>query len=306
MERVRAEVARVDAEAEELRSRRAMLDELDDALVEAASESWQRVAAVEESSVGELRESVERIRALLEQADADGEAVRSRRGTVEELVEAFVERTREAGQRVGEVEEASVGELRAAAEQVRALMAQADADGEAVRARVGMVEQLVDGLVERTRDAGQRVGEVEESSVGELRESVERVRAELARIAAETGELRSRREQIQELDEQLVDALVEAASESWQRVAAVEERSVGELQGASERIAALSCEPKPTATTCSCAVRSSGNWSTRSPHVLVTSANAWPKSSSSRSRSCGERRRGSVSTPRTPTPRTTS
>ena len=93
VERVRAEVARVDAEAEELRSRRAMLDELDDALVEAASESWQRVAAVEESSVGELHAAAERVRALLEQADADGEAVHSRRGTVEELVEG----TRRAG-----------------------------------------------------------------------------------------------------------------------------------------------------------------------------------------------------------------
>ena len=238
VERVRAEVARVDAEAEELRSRRVMLDELDDALVEAASESWQRVAAVEESSVGEVRESVERIRVRVEQADADGEAVHSRRGTVEELVEGFVERTREAGQRVGEVEEASVGALQAATEQVRALMAQADADGETVRARLGMVEELVDGLVERTRDAGQRVGEVEESSVGALQASVERVRTELARIDAETRELRSRREQIQALDEQLVDALVEAASESWQRVAVVEERSVGELQGATERVAA--------------------------------------------------------------------
>ena len=94
VERVRAEVARVDAEAEELRSRRAMLDELDDALVEAASESWQRVAAVEESSVGEVRQSVERVRVLLEQAELDGEAVRSRRGTVEELVEGFVEHAR--------------------------------------------------------------------------------------------------------------------------------------------------------------------------------------------------------------------
>ena len=93
VERVRAEVARVDAEAEELRSCRVMLDELDDALVEAASESWQRVAAVEESSVGEVRESVERIRARLEQAELDGDAVHSRRGTVEELVEGFVERT---------------------------------------------------------------------------------------------------------------------------------------------------------------------------------------------------------------------
>ena len=239
VERVRAEVARVDAEAEELRSRRVMLDELDDALVEAASESWQRVAAVEASSVGEVRESVERIRARLEQADADGEAVHSRRGTVEELVEGFVERTREAGQRVGEVEEASVGALQAATEQVRALMAQADADGETVRARLGMVEELLDGLVERTRDAGQRVGEVEESSVGALQASVEQVRTELARIDAETRELRSRREQIQALDEQLVDALVEAASESWQRVAVAEERSVGELQGATERVAAF-------------------------------------------------------------------
>ena len=238
VERVRAEVARVDAEAEELRSRRVMLDELDDALVEAASESWQRVAAVEASSVGEVRESVERIRARLEQAELDGDAVHSRRGTVEELVEGFVERTREAGQRLGEVEEASVGALQAATEQVRALMAQADADGETVRTRLGMVEELLDGLVERTRDAGQRVGEVEESSVGALQASVEQVRTELARIDAETRELRSRREQIQALDEQLVDALVEAASESWQRVAVVEERSVGELQGATERVAA--------------------------------------------------------------------
>ena len=93
VQRVRATV---DAEAEELRSRRVMLDELDDALVEAASESWQRVAAVEASSVGEVRESVERIRALLEQAELDGDAVHSRRGTVEELVEGFVERTRDA------------------------------------------------------------------------------------------------------------------------------------------------------------------------------------------------------------------
>ena len=182
--------------------------------------------------------SVERVRVLLEQADADGEAVHSRRGMVEELVEGLVERTREAGQRVGEVEEASVGALQAATEQVRALMAQADADGETVRARLGTVEELVDGLVERTREAGQRVVEVEESSVGALQASVERVRTELARIDAETRELRSRREQIQALDEQLVDALVEAASESWQRVAAVEERSVGELQGATERVAA--------------------------------------------------------------------
>ena len=236
--RVRAEVAKVDAESEDLRSRRAMLDELDDALVEAASESWQRVAALEERSVEELQGAAERVRALLEQADADGEAVRSRRGTVEELVDTFVERTNDAGQRVGDLEESSVGELRESVERVRLLMAEADADGEAVRARVGMVEQLVDGFVERTRDAGQRVGEVEESSVGELRESVERVRSEVATVDAETEDLRSRREQIQELDEQLVDALVEAASESWQRVAAVEERSVGELQGASERIAA--------------------------------------------------------------------
>ena len=66
---------RVDAEAEELRSRRVMLDELDDALVEAASESWQRVAAVEESSVGQLHAAAERVRVLLEQADADGEAL---------------------------------------------------------------------------------------------------------------------------------------------------------------------------------------------------------------------------------------
>ena len=139
---------------------------------------------------------------------------------------------------MGEVEEASVGALPAATEQVRALMAQADADGETVRARLGMVEELIDGLVERTRDAGQRVGEVEESSVGALQASVEQVRTELARIDAETRELRSRREQIQALDEQLVDALVEAASESWQRVAVVEERSVGELQGATERVAA--------------------------------------------------------------------
>ena len=182
--------------------------------------------------------SAERVRVLLEQADADGEAVHSRRGTVEELVEGLVERTREAGQRVVEVEEASVGALQAATEQVRALMAQADADGETVRARLGTVEELVDGLVERTREAGQRVVEVEESSVGALQASVERVRTELARIDAETRELRSRREQIQALDEQLVDALVEAASESWQRVAVVEERSVGELQGATERVAA--------------------------------------------------------------------
>jgi len=82
------------------------------------------------------------------------------------------------------------------------------------------------------------VGEVEDASVGELRASVARLRAELAAVDTETVELRSRREQIQELDEQLVDALVEATSASWQRVAAVEERSVGELQGATERIAA--------------------------------------------------------------------
>ncbi len=93
VERVRAEVARVDAEAEDLRSRRAMLDELDDALVEAASESWQRVAAVEARSVEELQGAAERARVLMAQADADGEAVQARVGMVEQLVDGFVERT---------------------------------------------------------------------------------------------------------------------------------------------------------------------------------------------------------------------
>src|SRR4029077_17467840 len=74
VERVRAEVARIDAEAEELRSRRSMLDELDDALIEAAREPGQRVATVEEHSVGELQGAAERVRGLLAQTDADAES----------------------------------------------------------------------------------------------------------------------------------------------------------------------------------------------------------------------------------------
>ena len=290
VERVRAEVARVDAEAEELRSRRVMLDELDDALVEAASESWQRVAAVEESSVEELQGAAERVRALMAQADADGEFVRARLGTVEQLVDGFVERTRDAGQRVGEVEESSVGELRETVQRVRATV---DAEAEELRSRRAMLDELDDALVEaaseswqrvaaveessvgqlhavgragpgppgagrrgrrggalapgngrgagrrcrraRRARSGQRVAQAEESSVGELRESVERVRAEVARVDAEAEELRSRRVMLDELD----DALVEAASESWQRVAAVEESSVGEVRESVERVRVL-------------------------------------------------------------------
>src|SRR5262249_25382072 len=162
----------------------------------------RRVAAVEEQSVGELLGAAERVRALVAQADADGEAVRACRGTAEGLGGSFVERARNAGQRGGGVEGSSGRELRASVERVRALVAEAEADGEAVRARLGMVEELVDGFVERTRNAGQRVGEVEDSSVDELRASVERLRAELATVDVETVELRSRREQIQELDQQ--------------------------------------------------------------------------------------------------------
>ena len=231
VERVPAEVARVDAEAEELRSRRVMLDELDDTLVEAASESWQRVAAVEESSVEELQGAVD-ASALTAQADADGEFVRARLGTVEQLVDGFVEH-RDAGQRVGEVEvvgrrvaetvqrvrvtvdaegkscgrvgrrwtswphalveavseswqrvaaveETSVGQLHAAAERVRVLLEQADADGEALHSRRGN-GRGAGRRCRRARDVGQRVAQAEESSVGELRESVERVRAEVGR-----------------------------------------------------------------------------------------------------------------------------
>ena len=392
VERVRS---RVDAEAEDLRSRRAMLDELDDALVEAASESWLRVAAVEERSVGELQGAAERVRVLLEQADADGEAVRSRRGTVEELVDAFVERTNDAGQRVGissnrrsvsctsrwgacgrrwrrstprprtlrsrramldelddalveaaseswlrvaAVEERSVGELQGAAERVRVLLEQADADGEAVRSRRGTVEELVDAFVERTNDAGQRVGEVEESSVGELRESVERVRLLMAEADADGEAVRAawewwsswstvsssgRATPVSVWGRSRNRRSVSCASRwsgcgpTWRRSrprprrcgrAGSRSRSSmsswstrwsrpragrgsgwrrsrsgrsGSCRARASGSLRASREPKPTATTCSRAVRSSGNWSTRSPHVLVNSANAWPKSSSS-------------------------
>src|SRR4029077_20531733 len=154
------------------------------------------------------QDAAERVRGLLAQTDADAESVRARSGMVDQLVDDLVERTRDAGQRVGEVEDAWVGELQGATERVRVLLEQAEAVGEAVRSRSGMVEELVDGFIERTRDAGQRVGEVEDSSVGELRESVERVRAEVARIDREADELRSRRVMLDALD----DALIEAAS----------------------------------------------------------------------------------------------
>jgi phage shock protein A len=181
------------------------------------------------------------------------------------------------------------------AERVRVLATQADADGEEVRTRVGMVEQLVDGFVERTRDAGQRVGDVEESSVGEVRESVERVRAEVARVDAEAEELRSRRAMLDELD----DALVEAASESWQRVAAVEESSVGELQGAAERIRALLEQADADAV----AARDRRTIGRRAP-PRADFANG----GRSRAAAIDElRRRGSISElPPRPTPRTTS
>ena len=235
VERVRAEVARVDAEAEELRSRRVMLDELDDALVEAASESWQRVAAVEASSVGEVRESVERVRALLAQADADGETVRSRRGTVEELVDGLVERTRVAGQRVAQAEESSVGELRESVERVRAEVARVDVEAEELRSRRVMLDELDDALVEAASESWQRVAAVEESSVGEVRESVERVRALLEQAELDGDAVHSRRGTVEEL----VEGLVERTREAGQRVGEVEEASVGALQAATEQVRAL-------------------------------------------------------------------
>ncbi len=230
--RMRADVAHADAETEEWQARRETVAQLVDGVVERTRVAGQRVAQAEESSVGELRESVERVRAEVARVDAEAEELRSRRVMLDELDDALVEAASESWQRVAAVEESSVEELQGAAERVRALTAQADADGEFVRARLGTVEQLVDGFVERTRDAGQRVGEVEESSVGELRETVQRVRAT---VDAEAEELRSRRAMLDELD----DALVEAVSESWQRVAAVEETSVGQLHAAAERVRVL-------------------------------------------------------------------
>jgi len=68
---------------------------------------------------------------------------------------------------------------------------------------------------------------------------MDRMRKDLARSGTDADELRTRREMIEQLDEELVNALVESAQAAWQRLAEAEERSVAELQGAAKRVTEL-------------------------------------------------------------------
>src|SRR5262249_39914856 len=101
--------------------------QLVDALVEAASESWQRVAEVEEQSVSEVQGATERIAACVARAEADGDDVQSRRETVGQLVDALTARARDFGQRMAEVEQQSIEELRRAAARIGEYAAHPDA-----------------------------------------------------------------------------------------------------------------------------------------------------------------------------------
>ena len=277
---MRADVAHADAETEEWQARRETVAQLVDGVVERTRVAGQRVAQAEESSVGELRESVERVRAEVARVDAEAEELRSRRVMLDELDDALVEAASESWQRVAAVEESSVEELQGAAERVRTLMAQADADGAFVRGRLGTVEQLVDGFVERTRDAGQRVGEVEESSVGELR-GRQRVRATVDAEAEELGRVGR--------CSTSWTTRVEAASESWQRVAAVEESSVGQLQPRPSGSGSSWSRPTRTARRCTRAGERSRSWSTVSSSGRAWPVSGWRRRRSRRSASCASR-----------------
>ena len=133
VERMRAELAQAATDVEELRARREMIQQLDDALLASASEAWQRVATVEQS-VADVQRATARIGALSMRADASSEIMRTRLETIDQWFDGFVEQARHEGQRMVDV-------------------------------------QAFDELVTAPRDAGQPMAEVEDQSVEESRTS---------------------------------------------------------------------------------------------------------------------------------------
>jgi chromosome segregation ATPase len=192
MERVREELERSGAQAEELRARRQMIEERDEELVEARVESaraaWQRVAEEAEGAGAPLQvasqEASERVASrvaeVVAQVDVEDRELRVRSAAVQRQVEELEAQSGVAGALVEELEaRAGVADAR-----VTALAAQLDAQSDELTMHSESVSRLLADFETRTYTVQRQGDEVEAlgERVHEMHARVDELETELEHI----------------------------------------------------------------------------------------------------------------------------